>query len=96
MPELPDITIYLEALERQSAARILTKSQVPMAELPRVQGRAATSPLPEANVDATTPVLNRQQAEELLARLTRTGRSSHTSQAAIALVVGLVLLLKRN
>jgi hypothetical protein len=93
-PPNGDFVAYLEVLERQSAARILARSQVPMAELPHAQGRAAAGRFSEAATEKTAPVLDRQQAKELLARLTKTGRaSSQATPAAIAFVVGLVLLL---
>jgi hypothetical protein len=85
-----DFVAYIEALQRESAARIHVKSQIPMVDTAAVHGPASTRST--ASRDASEPVLNRQQAEELLARLTHSGRRPQAAQAMIALVVGLVLL----
>ena len=86
-----DFVAYIEALQRESAARIQLKSQIPMVDT-AASGHVPTSPLSTASRNASEPVLNRQQAEELLARLTRSGRPPQATQAVIALAVGLVLL----
>jgi hypothetical protein len=85
-----DFVAYIEALQRESAARIHVKSQIPMVDTAAGHGPASTRST--ASRDASEPVLNRQQAEELLARLTHSGRRPQAAQAMIALVVGLVLL----
>lgn len=90
-PPNGDFVAYIEALQRESAARIHVKSQIPMVDT-AAPGHGPTSPSSSASHDASEPVLNRQQAEELLARLTRSGRPPRAAQAVIALVVGLVLL----
>lgn len=90
-PPNGDFVAYIEALQRESAARIHVKSQIPMVDT-AAPGHGPTSPSSSASHDAREPVLNRQQAEELLARLTRSGRPPRAAQAVIALVVGLVLL----
>ncbi len=43
--------------------------------------------------DESAPVLDRRQAEEMLARLARTGASSQNASAGVALAIGVVLLL---
>jgi hypothetical protein len=43
--------------------------------------------------DESPPLLDRRQAEEMLARLARSGASSHNASAGIALAIGAVLLL---
>lgn len=90
-PPNGDFVAYIEALQRESAARIHVKSQIPMVDT-AAPGHGPTSPSSSASHDASEPVLNRQQAEELLARLARSGRPPRAAQAVIALVVGLVLL----
>lgn len=90
-PPNGDFVAYIEALQRESAARIHVKSQIPMVDT-AAPGHGPTSPSSSASHNASEPVLNRQQAEELLARLTRSGRPPRAAQAVIALVVGLVLL----
>lgn len=90
-PPNGDFVAYIEALQRESAARIHVKSQIPMVDT-AAPGHGPMSPSSSASHDASEPVLNRQQAEELLARLTRSGRPPRAAQAVIALVVGLVLL----
>jgi hypothetical protein len=90
-PPNGDFVAYIEALQRESAARIHVKSQIPMVDTAR-PGHGPTSPRSTASHDASEPVLNRQQAEELLARLTRSGRPPQATRAVIALAVGLVLL----
>jgi hypothetical protein len=90
-PPNGDFVAYIEALQRESAARIHLKSQIPMVDT-AAPGHGPTSPRSTASHDASEPVLNRQQAEELLARLTRSGRPPQATQAVIALAVGLVLL----
>ena len=90
-PPNGDFVAYIEALQRESAARIHLKSQVPMVDT-AASGHGPTAPRSTASHDASEPVLNRQQAEELLARLTHSGRRPQAAQAVIALVVGLVLL----
>ncbi len=86
-----DFVAYIEALQRESAARIHVNSRIPMVDTAAPgHGPASTRSTPSR--DASEPVLNRQQAEELLARLTHSGRRPQASQAVIALVVGLVLL----
>jgi hypothetical protein len=86
-----DFVAYIEALQRESAARIHVNSQIPMVDT-AAPGHGPASTRSTANRDASEPVLNRQQAEELLARLTHSGRRPQAAQAVIALVVGLVLL----
>lgn len=43
--------------------------------------------------DETAPVLDRRQAEEMLARLARSGATSQNASASVALAIGIVLLL---
>jgi len=43
--------------------------------------------------DESAPVLDRRQAEEMLARLARSGASSQNASAGVALAIGVVLLL---
>ena len=43
--------------------------------------------------DDTAPVLDRRQAEEMLARLARSGATSQNASAAVALAIGAALLL---
>jgi hypothetical protein len=43
--------------------------------------------------DESTPVLDRRQAEEMLARLARSGATSQNASAVVALGIGVVLLL---
>lgn len=86
-----DFVAYIEALQRESAARIHLNSQIPMVDT-AASGHGPASTRSTASRDASEPVLNRQQAEELLARLTHSGRRPQAAQAVIALVVGLVLL----
>jgi hypothetical protein len=86
-----DFVAYIEALQRASAARIHLNPQIPMVDT-ATPGHGPASPRTTASRDASEPVLNRQQAEELLARLTHSGRRPQAAQAVIALVVGMVLL----
>jgi len=98
-PPNGDFVAYLEELERQSAARVLSKSQVSFADLSHVQGRrdtAALLPAAQRNPggsNAAAPVLDRQQAEELVARLTRSARATRAMPIAVSLAIGIFLLL---
>jgi len=91
-PRDGDFVAYIDALQRESAARIHAKAQQPMVEtMPGGQGPA--TPRATGGPTVAEPVLNRQQAEELLRRLARSGRSPQAASAAAALAIGLVLLL---
>jgi len=83
-----DFVAYIDELQRQSAARISAGSERPMAEAPHRMPAATPLAAPDA---AARPVLNRQQAEELLARLAQ--RAPGRRAGGIGLVVGIVLLL---
>lgn len=103
-PRNGDFVAYIEQLQRESAARIRAKAQVPMVELaatPRAGGaRAATiartAPMNVAERGAMSgaraePVLNRQQADALVARLSRSNARGRS--AAVLLSIGAALAL---
>lgn len=105
-PRDGDFVAYIEQLQRESAARIHAQSQVPMVELPantppRAGVPRPAQPLPAGQVtrrgsmsgDETAPVLDRQQAEEMLERLARSRATSPNASAGLALAIGVVLLL---
>jgi hypothetical protein len=98
-PPNGDFVAYLEELERQSAARVLSKSQVAFADLSQVQGRrdiAAHLPVEQRKPEGrnpSVPVLDRQQAEELVARLARGRPVARATPIAVSLAIGIVLLL---
>ncbi len=83
-----DFVAYIDELQRQSAARMSAAADRPMAEA--APHRIAVAPT-AASHPAVSPVLNRQQAEELLTRLAQVtpGRRA----GGIALIFGVVLLL---
>lgn len=95
-PRNGDFVAYIEQLQKESALRMNAKSDVAM-----VDTRTQSANPPSAAADSrrvamanapAAPVLNRQQAEELVARLTR-ARASGEVAASIGLVVGIFLLL---
>ncbi len=83
-----DFVAYIDELQRQSAARISAAADQPMHETAPHRMPVAPNGAPGA---AARPVLNRQQAEELLARLAQ--RAPGRRAGGIALVFGIVLLL---
>lgn len=86
-----DFVAYVEALQRESAARILAQAHRPMHESPMEQMPGAAPPA--AGGIGAEPVLNRQQAEELMTRLSRNGYAPPAVKASLGLMAGLVLLL---
>jgi hypothetical protein len=83
-----DFVAYIDELQRQSAARISAAADRPMhGEAPHRMPVAPTA----ASDAAARPVLNRQQAEELLTRLAQ--RAPGRRAGSIALVFGVALLL---
>jgi hypothetical protein len=84
-PRDGDFVAYIDALQRESEARIHAKAQQPMIETaPAGQGPASLRATGGPTV--AEPVLNRQQAEELLRRLTP-GRAPQAISAAAALAM---------
>ena len=72
------------------------RSGTPRAALPPLSGAGSADHLTRRGSmsgDESTPVLDRRQAEELLARLSRSGASAQTASASAALAIGAVLLL---
>jgi len=99
-PRDGDFVAYIEALQRESEARLhlpprpsLGSSMHPAGRAAGRQGIVGSSTHDSPTPAAGAPVLTRQQADELLARLGRTGSPSQVRGAAIALVIGIVLLL---
>ncbi|HQR22573.1 MAG TPA: hypothetical protein PLE54_13625 [Burkholderiaceae bacterium] len=86
-----DFVAYVEALQRESAARIFAQAHRPLHESPLERMPGAASPV--AGGIGAQPVLNRQQAEELMTRLARDGYGAPAVKAALGLMAGLVLLL---
>ena len=84
-----DFVAYIDELQRQSAARISAGSDRSMTEAASHRMPAA-APLGASDA-AARPVLDRQQSEELLARLAQ--RTPGRRASGIALFVGVVLLL---
>jgi hypothetical protein len=99
-PRDGDFVAYIEALQRESEAR-LHRPQPPLGAPVHPGGHVTGSPEPGrpaspgigTRSDIAAPVLSRLQADELLARLARTGGSSQARGTGIALAVGVVLLL---
>lgn len=99
-PRDGDFVAYIEALQRESEAR-LHRPQPALGAPAHRGGHMTESPGPgrpaspgiDTQSDAAARVLSRLQADELLARLARTGASSQARGAGIALAVGVVLLL---
>ena len=87
-PPNGDFVAYIEELQRQSAARMSAAADRPMAEA--APHRMAGAPTAAAH-QTVSPVLNRQQADELLARLAQ--HAPGRRAGAIALIFGIVLLL---
>lgn len=85
-PRDGDFVAYIDALQRESAARLEAQSRVPMVEL---TGR---HPPRAGGVIDTAPVLNRQQAEELRQRLLRPS-ASMPATAGVVLATGAVLMI---
>ncbi len=95
-PRNGDFVAYIEQLQKESAVRMNAKSDVAMVDT-RAQSANAHSAGPESRRVATadapgTPVLDRQQAEELVARLSR-ARVPGEVAASIGLIVGIFMLL---
>jgi hypothetical protein len=80
-----DFVAYLKVLERESAARLN------IAPVPIDTAKAAAEAKAAGHGAGHAPVLDRQQAEALLARLGE--RSGSDSSAAITLAIGIALLL---
>jgi hypothetical protein len=87
-PPNGDFVAYIDELQRQSAARMSAAADRPMAEA--APHRMAGAPTAAAH-PTVSPVLNRQQADELLARLAQ--HAPGRRAGAIALIFGIVLLL---
>ncbi|MCU0769899.1 MAG: hypothetical protein MUD07_11295 [Burkholderiaceae bacterium] len=85
-PRDGNFVAYIDALQRESAARLEAQSRVPMVEL---TGRHA--PRAGGAID-TAPVLNRQQAEELRQRLAHAS-ATMPATAGIVLATGAVLMI---
>src|SRR5512134_3679319 len=95
-PRNGDFVAYIEQLQKESAARMNAKSDVAMVDT-RSQSvnphSAATDASRAATADPrTAAVLDRKQAEELLARLAR-ARAPGEVAASLGLIVGIFLLL---
>jgi hypothetical protein len=94
-----DFVAYIAALEKESAARMHAKSDVPMVDLagegrPRGGNRSVSeSSATKAPATGMTsaPVIDRRQAEALVARLAH--GSPGTTGAVVGLIVGIFLLL---
>lgn len=95
-PRNGDFVAYIEQLQKESAARMNAKSDVAMVETRSQSANphsAATDSSRAAKADPrTAPVLDRKQAEELLARLAR-ARAPGEVAPSIGLIVGIFLLL---
>jgi hypothetical protein len=85
-PRDGNFVAYIDALQRESAARLEAQSRVPMVEL---TGR---HPPRAGGVIDTAPVLSRQQADELRQRLARRS-ASLPATAGVVLATGAVLLI---
>jgi len=85
-----DFVAYIDELQRQSAARVrATAAQTGDAH----SSHDLASRSAEATGSAASPVLSRQQAEEMLARLARRGATVGSRSGQVAVVVGIALLI---
>lgn len=87
-PRNGDFVAYIDDLQRESAARLHIKPSTIEATAP---GHEPSPSAPTIGHEAA-PVLTRQQAEELMARLTNPVRSASIGRAAVGLAAGLLLL----
>jgi hypothetical protein len=90
-PRNGDFVAYIDALQRESAARLHLRPQTPGIEA-ATHGHESSPSSPAVGEDGAKPVLTRQQAEELMARLANPARSASTGRAAIGLAAGLLLI----
>jgi len=95
-PRDGDFVAYIEQLQKESAVRMNAKSDVAMVDTRAQSANPHSAATDSRRVAMATappaPVLDRQQAEELVARLTR-ARASGEVAASIGLVVGIFMLL---
>lgn len=88
-PRDGDFVAYLDALQRESAARL----HVRPASMDVAAHRDGPVPAgPGGSHEHSQPVLTRQQAEALMAGLSNPLRSTSIKRAAIGLAAGLLLL----
>jgi hypothetical protein len=85
-----DFVAYIDELQRQSAARVRAQggSTVDAHTPHKFEPLAA-----ETQTTSAPPVLTRQQAEELLARLARRGAAVGSRSGQFAVVLGIALLI---
>lgn len=84
-----DFVAFIDELQRQSAARMRARGDT------AADADAAMTPAP-GSAEAETgsaPVLTRQQAEALLARLARRGATGASRSGQVAVILGIALLV---
>ena len=86
-----DFVAYIDELQRQSAARVQAQagSNVDARTTYGLEPRSS----PEKHATVTAPVLTRQQAEEMLARLARRSAAAGSRSGQVAVVLGIALLI---